>query len=270
MKFSVLLSSYFRDDPEELSAALRSIWDDQTVKPAEIVIVKDGPLTPELDSVIGGFAKTAPVKIVPLPENRGLGLALAEGVISCTYDYIARMDGDDIALPDRFEKQTAFMEQNPDIAICGGTIREFSGSPENMTGFRRLPQKDADIRRFCKWRSPVNHMTVVYRKEAVIGAGNYQHFLSYEDYWLWARILQTGRKAANLPDVLVNVRAGRGMLNRRKGWRFFKAEISLAEKLYAIGILNFAEMLRNMFLRAAVRLMPGWLLGWVYTRFCRK
>ena len=189
MKFSVLMSSYCKDKPEELSLALRSIWDEQTLKPDEIVIVKDGALTPELDAVIDGFAQYAPVKTVPLPQNRGLGLALAEGITHCSYDLIARMDSDDISLPDRFEKQVAFMEENPEIAICGGMIREFIDSPDHFTGYRSLPFSDSDIRKFCKWRSPFNHMTVIYHKQAVLDAGNYQHFLSYEDYWLWARLL---------------------------------------------------------------------------------
>lgn len=270
MKFSVLISSYCKDNPAELALALKSIWDDQTRKPDEIVIVKDGPLTEELDSVIDGFAQTAPVKIVPLPQNRGLGLALAEGVTQCTHELIARMDGDDISRHDRFEKQFAFMEQNPEIAICGGVIREFVDSPGNVVGTRSLPLSDKEIRTFCKWRSPFNHVTVMFRKSAVLEAGNYQHFLSYEDYWLWARILQNNFKAANLPDVLVDVRAGEDMLKRRKGWRFFTAEINLAQKLHAIGILNKSEMLRNIMLRATVRLMPGWLLSRVYALCCRK
>ena len=264
------MSSYCKDNPEELALALRSIWDDQTVKPSEIVIVKDGPLTAELDSVIDGFAMTAPVKIVPLPQNRGLGLALAEGVTHCTHELIARMDGDDISLPDRFEKQFAFMEQNPEVAICGGMIQEFCGSPDNIVSKRTLPQTDAEIRHFCKWRSPFNHMTVMYRKKTVLDAGNYQHFLFYEDYWLWARILQKGNRAANLPNILVNVRAGENMLKRRRGWRFFTSEIKLAKKLKSIGIINMSEMLRNMLFRAPARLMPGWLLAWVYNHFCRK
>ncbi|MBR7130597.1 MAG: glycosyltransferase [Lentisphaeria bacterium] len=270
MKFSVLMSSYCKDKPDELLLALRSIWDDQTVKPSEIVIVKDGPLTAELDSVINHFAQSAPVKIVPLPENRGLGLALAEGIKHCSFDYIARMDGDDISLPERFAKQVAFMEQNPDISICGGMIQEFSGSPDNISSKRTLPLSDMEIRKFCKWRSPFNHVTVMYRKKTVLDAGNYQNFLSYEDYWLWARILQKGNRAANLPDILVNVRAGENMLKRRRGWRFFTAEIKLAKKLKSIGIINMSEMLRNMLFRAPARLMPGWLLAWVYNHFCRK
>lgn len=269
MKFSVLMSSYYKDDPEELKIALRSIWDEQTVKPAEIVIVKDGPLSAELDAVIDDFSARAPVKIVPLEKNQGLGIALAEGVKQCSCDCIARMDGDDISLPDRFEKQAAFMEQNPDIAICGGMTTEFSENPDVITGKRQLPQTDDEIKKFLKWRSPFNHPTVMFRKQAVLDAGNYRHFLSYEDYWLWARILQNN-KGYNLPDTLVNMRAGQDMLYRRKGWRFFIAEIKLAQNLKSINVLNSWQMLRNIFVRATLRLVPVCVLKLVYIKFCRK
>lgn len=270
MQFSVLMSSYHKDNPEELKIALRSIWEDQTVQPTEVVIVKDGPLSAELDSVIDEFAKRAPVKQVPLSKNQGLGIALAEGVKSCTYDYIARMDSDDIAVPDRFEKQVVFMEQHPDIAICGGMIQEFSDSPENITGKRILPTNNDEIKRFLKWRSPYSHMTVFFKKQVILDAGNYQHFLSYEDYWLWARVMTNGNIGANLPDILVNVRAGENMLSRRKGWRFFKAEIALAQKLHSVGVLNCFEMYRNIMLRASTRLMPLFLLRIIYSYLRKK
>ena len=270
MDFSVLISSYCKDNPQELIVALRSIWDDQTLKPTEIVVVKDGPLTAELDFVIADFAKRAPVKTVPLEKNQGLGLALAEGVKHCTYDYIARMDSDDISLPDRFEKQTAFMEQHPEVAICGGMIQEFSDSPENITGKRILPINNDEIKIFLKWRSPFSHVTVFFKKEVILNAGNYQHFLSYEDYWLWARVMADGNIGANLPDILVNVRAGENMLTRRKGWRFFKAEIALAQKLHSVGVLNWFEMYRNIMLRASTRLMPLFLLRLIYSYLRKK
>lgn len=270
MNFSVLMSSYCKDKPDELKLALKSIWDDQTLKPSEIVIVKDGPLTADLEAILDDFAKRAPVKFCPLETNMGLGKALAIGVEACSYEYIARMDGDDIAVPDRFEKQVRFMEEHPEISLCGGMIQEFSTSPDNGIGYRVLPTTDAAIRLFCKWRSPFNHMTVMYRKQAVLDAGNYQHFLSYEDYWLWIRVLQRGYQVANLPDVLVKARAGENMLGRRKGWRFCKAEIVLAKRMKEIGLINTYEMLRNMLLRSTARLLPSSIFSWVYSQFCRK
>lgn len=270
MNFSVLISSYHKDKPEELALALKSIWDDQTLKPAEIVIVKDGLLTTELDAVFDEFAKRAPVKFCSLEKNVGLGKALAIGVEACSNEYIARMDGDDISMPDRFEKQVQFLEANPDVALCGGMIQEFVGSPENVTGKRILPEDHHDISRFCKWRSPFNHVTVFYRKQAILDVGNYQHFLFYEDYWLWARVLVHGYQTSNLPDIMVKVRSGGNMLSRRKGWRFFKGEIILAKRMRAIGLINTFEMLRNMLFRSTVRLLPLRIFTWVYSQFCRK
>ena len=266
MLFSVLISCYKKDKPEELAIALRSIWDEQTVKPAEIVIVKDGALTPDLDAVIEEFKQRAPVNIVPLAENKGLGLALAEGVAHCSYDYIARMDSDDISVPDRFEKQVSFLEKHPEVAICGGMIQEFSGTPDNITGKRLLPQKNTEIFNFLKKRNPFNHMTVMYKKQAVLDAGNYQHILGYEDYWLWARVLAAGEQGENLSDILVYVRAGDNMLQRRRGYAFFKAEIDMALKLKQISILNWLEVVRNIMLRGGIRLLPTLVLRMVYCK----
>lgn len=264
------MSSYCKDKPDELALALRSIWDEQTLKPNEIIIVKDGQLTAELDAVIEDFARNAPVKTVPLPQNRGLGLALAEGITHCTYDLIARMDGDDISLPDRFEKQVAFMKENPDITISGGQIQEFTETPENITGSREVPISDPEIKQLSKWRSPFNHVTVIFRKNAVVAAGNYQHFRYYEDYWLWVRMINNGNKTANLPEFLVKVRAGDNMIQRRRGWKFFKSEIRLAGEFRKLGYISTARMLWNIAARGTARLMPGWLLQNVYTKFCRK
>lgn len=265
MKFSVLMSSYIKDKPEELQLALKSIWDDQSVKPAEIVMVKDGALTPELDAVIDEFSRRAPVKIVALPQNGGLGRALAVGLTHCSYDYVARMDGDDISLPDRFEKQCNYIIAHPEVAICGGIIREFFGCVDNSIGKRVLPLRDIEIRQFVKKRNPFSHVSVFFRKENVLLAGNYQHLSGYEDYWLWCRILAAGGVGANLPDELVLVRAGENMLKRRRGWIFVCSEVKLAVGMYKIGILSFPEMCRNLILKTTVRLLPVWALKMVYS-----
>ena len=270
MKFSVLMSSYHKDNPCELAEALKSIWDDQSFKPSEIVIVKDGPLTTELDNVIADFAQRAPVKIVPLEKNQGLGIALAEGVKQCSCDYIARMDGDDISLSYRFEKQVAFMKAHPDVAICGGMIQEFQEHLSNITGKRILPERYEEIMRFVKSRNPFNHMTVFFKKSSIIAAGNYQHITGYEDYWLWARVLASGGIGYNLPDILVTVRAGENMLMRRRGWKLFKAEIMLAKKLRSIHLLTWMGMCRNIVLKGGVRLLPVFLLRFVYSQLREK
>ena len=269
MNFSVLLSVYSREDPCFLTSALESIWDLQTVKPSEIVIVKDGPLTPELDKVINTFQKNAPCQIVSLEINQVLGVDLVRGVIHCKNEYIARMDSDDIALPNRFEKQMVFMSSHPEIDICGGMIQEFLESPDQPTGLRVLPEDADAIYSFMKFRCPFNHMTVCFKKDVVVKAGNYQTLHGYEDYWLWARILQSGGKGANLPDVLVYARTGNNMLARRRGWKLCKSEIELARRFHKIGVFSFPEMLRNIILRSGVRLLPASVLKIAY-KYLRK
>lgn len=270
MKFSVLMSSYYKDNPDELALALKSIWDDQTVKPAEIVIVKDGPLTADLDAVLDDFAMRAPVKFCLLNKNMGLGKALAVGVEACSYEYIARMDGDDLAVPERFEKQVSFMEQNPEVALCGGMIQEFIGTPDHTTGKRVLPVAHEDICQFLKRRNPFNHMTVLYRKSDVLNAGNYQHVQGNEDYWLWARMIRCGVKTGNIDDILVYARTGANMLARRRGLALLKADIEMACKLREIQLLSYFEMIQNIILKSLVRLMPISILSIIYKKLRKK
>ncbi len=264
MNFSLLISTYCKDKPEELAAALYSIWDSQSVKPAEIVIVKDGALTPELDTVIDDFSRRAPVVTVPLVRNQGLGRALAVGLEKCRYSYVARMDSDDIALPDRFEKQIAYLTQHPETDILGSAISEFVDKPENIYAKRSVPLSNEEIHTFCKRRCPFNHMTLILRKEFILKVGSYQHFMKYEDYWLWIRAVHAGAVCANLSDVTVNVRAGDDMLNRRRGWALFTAELTLIKNMRKIKFISDRDLLVLFFCRAVSRLLPLKIFKVVY------
>ena len=181
MKFSVLLSVYRKEQPAYLRQSLDSIFT-QTLQPAEVVLVKDGPLTDALDEVAEEYCRKYPVlKVVPLSENQGLGRALNEGLKYCSYDLVARMDTDDVAKPERFEKQIAVFCAHPEMDVVGAWIDEFEGSIENVISVRVLPLEDSEIRRFARKRNPVNHPVVMFRKSAVLVAGGYQHFPLFED-----------------------------------------------------------------------------------------
>ena len=125
-KISVLMSVYIKENPTFLKDAIESVQN-QTLKPSELVLVEDGPLTPELYQVLDQLEAESdiPVKRYPLEQNQGLGLALRQGVLQCQYDIIARMDTDDIAVPDRFEKQVQLMEKDKPSTLLGGHIAEF-------------------------------------------------------------------------------------------------------------------------------------------------
>ncbi|CZR10824.1 Glycosyl transferase family 2 [Trichococcus flocculiformis] len=208
-KVSVLMSVYYKEKPEYLEACLESIIQ-QTYQPDEIVLVKDGPLTEELEHVLEQFVSKNPqmYKLVPLEKNVGLGKALAIGVEAASYELIARMDTDDIALPERLEKQRNYFQMNPETAIVGSDIIEFEGSIDQVVANRIVPHTHEEIYEFAKRRNPFNHMTVMYRKDSVLEVGNYQPLNGYEDYYLWVRMLEKGLKAYNFAEVLVYARGG--------------------------------------------------------------
>lgn len=271
MKFSVLLSVYKNEKPEYLSIALQSIVN-QTLLPAEIVIVEDGILTPELDKVIQCFKDEYKnlVKLLFFKENRGLGLALRDGVLACSYEYIARMDTDDIAYPERFAKQLAYIKDHPEVVLVGSWITEFSQDSQYPDTITKLPCAYADIVAYAKKRNPFRHMTVVYKKSAVINSGNYRDFLWFEDYDLWIRMIQKGYKVANIPEVLVNVRADNAMFARRSGWKYWKQEVKFLKGIYESRFISTKEVLINFFTRSVIRLLPKRLVFFIYKNFLRN
>lgn len=214
--FSVLMSVYQKEKPVFLDQALMSI-EEQTVIPDQIVLVEDGPLTAELDKVIEEHQKRFSNKyeLLKLTSNRGLGAALQKGIERCRYEWIARMDTDDIAVKNRFELQLRAIVKEPQLAVIGGQVDEFAGSPEQVVGRRKVPLLNAELRAFIKWRSPFNHPTVMLNKKAVLQVGNYQANGKIEDYFLWSRVMLAGYEVKNLPEILVHMRVDAGIYQRR-------------------------------------------------------
>ena len=270
--FTVLMSVYYKEKPEYLNEALNSIFN-QTLLPNQVVIVEDGPLTDELDKILLKWKEIHKkiIDLIKLDKNGGLGNALNEGIKYCKYNYIARMDTDDIARNDRFEKQIEFLKEHTDIDLVGSWISEFETNPEEIISYRQLPTEHNKIYQFGQFRCPVNHMTVVYRKEAVLKVGNYQKFKNIEDYYLWGRMLKQGCKFANIPECLVNVRAGKAMLRRRANLTyFFNSEFPLHTELYKIGFINKRQYLRNICSKFLLRVIPFWMMKLIYEIFLRK
>lgn len=272
VKFSILLSIYHREDPRFLNIALESIWDHQILKPSEIVLVEDGKLTDELYNVIAKWQEKLGdvLKVVPLETNQGLGKALNIGLQYCTHDIVARMDTDDIATPDRFSKQLQAFLDNPELDIVGGQIREFEKEIGDIPYIRNLPLVHDEIFQFAKKRCPFNHPAVMYRKSAVIAAGGYQDDHLYEDYALWIRMLMNHAKTINLPDVILNMRSGTAMFERRGGLSYAKSEYKVQTKFFKQGFLTFPEYTKNLIIRLPVRIMPNQVRGFIYKTFLRN
>ncbi len=271
IQFSVLISVYKKEKAEYLKQALQSVIN-QTLKPTEVVIVKDGILTKELDECIGDFQKQHPklFKILAFNENRGLGLALRDGVKACKYEYIARMDSDDISKPDRFEKQFGYLQKHPEIALLGTWITEFSKDENKPDTVTKLPCTHQEIMKFAKSRNPFRHMTIIYKKQAVINSGNYRDFLWFEDYDLWIRMLQKGYITANIPEYLVNVRADKDMFARRGGWQYLKQDLRFQKYLKDVGLISWLRYIKSIVIRTIVRLMPNKLRNQIYSSFLRE
>jgi glycosyltransferase involved in cell wall biosynthesis len=273
MKLSVLMSVYHRESPEFLRQSLDSLAA-QTIQADEVVVVKDGPLGNELDTAIDSYAGKLPIVVLQLKNNVRLGLALQAGLSQCRGELVARMDTDDICLPERFEKQLTFLERNPEVDVVGGAIAEFDTDWTKIDAIRRMPCDAELVDRIARRRNPLNHMTVMFRKASVIAAGNYQNcngpMVSLEDYDLWARMLMQGARIRNLEDVLVYARIGNSMLQRRGGFRYLQEEARLQYRFMKMGFLSKGQFVLNLVSRAPVRLAPVSLRAAVYRRVLRQ
>lgn len=254
---SVLMSVYIRESPKSLSECFDSLLC-QTVQAEEWVLVEDGPLTDELHEVVSLYSSKYPglIKLVPLEKNVGLGEALRIGVSECSNDLIARMDTDDISVPNRFEIQWRMFKDNPELDICGSHVREFEGNIDNVVCARKVPITDAEIKRYQKRRDAFNHPTVMYKKEAVLRAGNYRNAPLMEDSVLWASMIASGVTCANYDGYLVYMRVDEGMYERRGGLEYFKRYRDARKSIYDAGYISFSDYWITIFAQFAIALAP--------------
>lgn len=269
--FSVAMCVYGGDNAENFDVAVQSILN-QTVSPSEVVLVVDGPIDRTLNDVIEKYERNFLLfKVLRLQENGGLGNALRIAVDNCSYELIARMDSDDIALPNRFEEQLRIFKSNPNLDIVGADISEFIGAEDNVVGYRRLPTQDLEIKKYLKHRCPFNHMTVMYKKCAVQQAGGYIDWFWNEDYYLWIRMLEQGAHFANTGTVLVNVRVGTDMYARRGGKEYFQSEVKLQKYMLNKKIIGYGTYCSNIVKRWIVqRCLPNSVRGWVFRKLARS
>lgn len=270
--FSVAISVYKNDNPEHFDRALESITDFQTIVPDEIVLVVDGPISDELDQVIKKFqAKYDIFKIIRLKQNGGLGNALRIAVENASYEFIARMDSDDISVPTRFEQQLCFFNQYPDVDIVGGDITEFINKETNIVGKRSVPKTNDEIREYMKIRCAMNHVSVMYKKASVMAAGGYQDWFWNEDYYLWIRMWLNNAVFANTGTVLVNVRVGEEMYQRRGGEKYYRSEKGLQDYMLDNKMIGRATYVSNLTKRFIVqKVLSNKMRGVVFRHFARK
>ena len=270
--FSVLLSLYHKEKPEYLEKCFESIWDNQSLKPSEIVLVLDGPIGEQLTTSVQEWQVKIgeKLKVVALPQNVGLGKALNEGLKNCSYEWVFRMDTDDICVEKRFEYQLQFIKDNPNVVLFGGQILEFDHCVDNADKLKPVPEKYLDILSFSKKRNPFNHMTVAYKKSIILSLHGYQHHLFMEDYNLWLRVISKGYEVANLSQVLVYARVGNGMHARRRGSEYIKSEKQLLDLKIALKTQSLISAYVTFILRSFFRFLPSNLLGFIYNNLLRE
>ena len=254
--FALLLSTYGGDRPDYLRLAFTSSVHDQTRRPAQVVLVQDGPVPEELAAEIAHLVATSPVPVthVDLSDNIGLGPALDAGLRASEHEVVARMDADDVSAPDRFERQLPVIEAGADIV--GSGLWEFGVDVDDVVGRRTPPTDPDEIRRVIRFRDPFNHPTVVYRRSAVQAAGGYTDMALMEDYLLFTRMVAAGAVPANLADPLVHYRVGAGAYARRGGWPLLRSEIALQRRLRGLGLTSRTQFARNVAVRGGYRLVP--------------
>lgn len=269
--YSVLISVYNKEKSYFLNKALNSLVN-QTLIPGEIIIVKDGELTTELEEVIDAFCfeEKTKVKVLNLKKNVGLGKALELGLLETNFDIVARMDSDDISYENRFKLQYEFLSDNKHIDIVGSNIDEFHKDFKVVDNMRIVPENHDDISKRMKWINGMNHVTVMFRKKAIIDSGNYNSFNGFEDYHLWIRMILNNKKFYNIQKSLVAVRIGNDMIGRRKGLSYFKTEWRFIRFLKEKNYISTIEMIVSGGSKFIVRLSPRFIILFFYKYVLRS
>ena len=268
--YSVLMSVYRKEKPEHLRLAMDSMMN-QTVKPAEFLLICDGPLPAELDQLIAEKEAEFPIlRVIRLKENGGLGHALRLGMTACSCDLVARMDSDDISVPDRCEKELRYLASHPEVSMVGGWIDEFSRTPEEIHSVRKVPETHEEILAFAKKRNPFNHPSVMLRKADVLAAGNYQEVRYLQDYYLWTAMLVKGLKGHNLQEVLVHMRADENLFQRRSGKEYIRIQTNLFKWMWQNGLITRGEYWSSCIIRTISGRMPNSVRQILFKKVLRK
>lgn len=266
--FSVLMSVYKRELPTNLKQSLDSLLENQSLLPSQVVLVADGDLTEELDKVIAEFVYRYSdlIYVHRLSENLGLASALNEGLKYCRYEYVARMDSDDISLPNRFVEQMSYLQAHGEIDVLGAFIEEFDDADPDFSKVREVPVDQQSIQRFSVKRNPMSHPVVIFKKSAVLSVDGYP-ILYPEDHMLWLRMLDAGYIFHNLPQVLLKMRTGQSF-QKRRGLKFLKGELAVIWYLVRSGRLFWVYAIYLSIVRILLRLSPGFLKVMLY-KYCR-
>lgn len=271
MKYSVLMSVYYKEKAEFFRLSLKSMFE-QTCPPEQVVVVCDGELTGELDEVLEDFQKQYPeiLTVHRLKENMGIGYAANAGLKLCRNELIAKMDSDDISYTDRCEKQLAEFAKNPTLDMLGGYVSEFEGEISNEKAIKKVPVTYKDIVKYARRRNPFNHQTLMYKKSKVIQCEGYTWYMRCEDYDFITKMIMSGAKCRNLPECLVHYRLDAGAYERRKNWKNTVGFIGVRYKNWRRGFCSFIDFFIPCIVQIGLFLLPISFTKKLYIRYLRR
>ncbi|MDR1606649.1 MAG: glycosyltransferase [Streptococcaceae bacterium] len=261
------MTVYQNDQPRYLQAAIQSVLN-QTHTTNDFQIIVDGPIGSELQSVLDQYADA--IKITSLATNQGLGGALKVGVELVKNEFVARMDADDISVPQRMALQTEFLHANPNIVAVSSDLLEMDEDGTLSNRVKHMPQVMTDIKKTMVYRNPINHPAVMFRKSAVLEVGNYINLYKQEDYYLWIRLVQHGFELANISQPLVYMRMGDSAYQRRGDMRIYKSAKVVSKYMLEHNMISIYTYWRRNMLKWVTLKTPNQLRKIIYQRILRK
>ena len=269
--YSVLMSVYKDEKPGILKQSMESIYN-QTIPTDDFVLICDGPLTKKLDETIAEmqekFGKR--LRVIRHEENHGLGHCLRTGIPECKNDLIARMDSDDISREDRCEKELKVFEKTPKLSAVGGLVGEFAVTIEDVKTIRKVPETNEEIIKFVKWRSPMNHPSVMFRKKDILAVGNYPEVRKCQDWYLWTNLLMNGYELYNIQEILVYMREDRKTFKRRSGLKYFKIQKQLYKKMRKNKFISVPQYMAAVSVRFCSAIAPNGIRQALFKKFMRE
>ena len=263
-KLAVIMSLYKSDVLEYVKLATESILN-QSFSDFDFYIQYDGYVSQEVDAYLSSL-KDERIHIFRRNENKGLAYSLnelLERIMPLGYDYIARMDADDISMPDRFEKQITYMDTHPYIDCVGTWAIEIKSDGSEY--FRKqMPETHEGCWKQFMIRDCMIHPTVMFRRRYIERAGLYSLDTYFgEDTMMWAQGFANGCKFANLPEYLFKFRLNDDFFNRRRGWKHAKAILLLrwkVNKMLHYPIKSYIYAIAY----AIAKMMPTKILNFIY------
>lgn len=270
VRFSVVMAVYKNDSPEWFEQATESILN-QTTRSDDVVIVCDGAISDDLEKILQHYEVAyEEVTVVRLGKNVGAGQARNEGVKCAKNELVAIMDADDISLSNRFELQLTEFSRNSKLVLVGGQISEFENTPDNIIGYRKVPTEYSAIKKFARYRSPINHVTIMFKKSVFLAVGGYPKMTRAEDYYMVSSLLAKNYAICNMRHTIVNCRISSENIRRRKTWRNVCENILSRWKVHKLGAISFVNFCISSIAQLVLFVMPIGLLSVLFSVMLRS